>query len=332
MPLSDHVIGFRHPLLISDSGVIDGFSESIDEWVKACLYLGWWAKSGYQKEKRRITIVVLPTRETTTAFIALGALVRSISSYKDGLTWEKFSRLESGMEVYWKRIEAGDLYVGRVVGVELIGTESAIKLEITKSRKAKVVGSLMLIPEGQFNKFQFSLEKPASSQREVVINAGISFMDRLIGNVSPAWAKSDGQDLLLITKMNQFKSSIENVLIGVGTPDAMSSIDLESLLGFEQLGDGRQSKMKITHPKGPLSSNAELVILDGPAAFSIREHVPLTNDLLIIFDSLEFNENELDFVKELQSVAESNDLSNDSAICGGQFPVGVEVSSYCFSR
>lgn len=332
MPLSDHVIGFRQPLLISDSGVIDACSDSIDEWVKACLYLGWWAKSQYQKEKRRITLVVLPTRETTTAFTALGALVCSVSSYKDGLTWDKFSMLESGVEIYWKKIAAGDLHFGRVVGVELIGTESAIKLEITKSRKAKVVGSLILIPEGQFDKFQFSLEKPASIQREVVINAGILFMDLLIGNISPTWAKSHGQDLLLVTKMNQFKSSIENLLMGVATSDFVSSIELVSLLGFEQLGDGRQSKMKITHPKGCLNSNAGLVILDGPAAFSIREHVPLTNDLLIIFDSLEFNENELDFVKELQSVAEYNDLLSDSAIGREQFPVGFEVSSYCFLR
>jgi hypothetical protein len=332
MSFSDHMLGFRQPLFISDDGDIDGFSSSIDEWVKACIYLGWWAKSRYQKEKRRITLVVLPTRETTTAFAALGALIYCISSYKDGLTWDKFSRLESGAEVYWKRIETGDLYFGKVVGVELIGTEPAIKLEITKSRKAKVVGSFMLIPEAQFDKFQFTLEKPASGQREAVINASISFMDRLIGNVSSAWAKSDGEDLLLITKMNQFKSSIEELSMGVGTSGFMSSIDLVSLLGFEQLGDDRQSKMKITHPKGDLNSNAGLVILDGPSAFSIREHVPLTNDLLIIFDSLEFNENELDFVKTLQSVDEQSDLLTDSRIGTELFPVGFEISSYCFSR
>jgi hypothetical protein len=332
MSLFDNVIGFSQPLLISDSGITDSSSNAIADWAKVCIYLGHWAKSQYQKDKRRITLIVLPSRKSTSAFIALGALVWSISNYKDGLSWGKFSSLNSGDEIYWRKIESGNLYVGRVVGVELIADEPAIKLEITKSRKVRDIGSMILIPKGQFKKFQFSLEKPASAQREVVINASVSFMAGLIDGVSPTWSKSDGQDLLLVTKMNEFKSSIEHLKLGSGITDAVSFIELESVLGFEQLGDSKHSKMKITHPKGDLNSNAGLVILDGPAAFSIREHIPLINDLLIIFDSFEFNENELDFVKELESAAEPNDLLKESTIGSEKLPVGFEVSSYYFGR
>jgi hypothetical protein len=259
-------------------------------------------------------------------------LISSIGSYKDGLSWVKFSTLDSGTEIYWKRVESGELFIGKVVGVELIVSEPAIKLEITKSRKAKDVGSIILIPEGQFNKFQFSLEKPASAQREVVINASIAFMEYLLGNVSPEWAKSDGQDVLLITKMNQFKSSIDSLLAGVGD-QYEHPIKFESLLGFEKLGDGRHSKMKISHPKGDLQSSAELVILDGPSAFSIKEHIPLRSDLLVVFDSLEFNENELEFVNELELAAEIDNVSEESShAIEEKFPVGFEISTYSFLR
>ena len=327
----DSLIGFRQPLYISDKTSIDIAADSIGEWVKACIYLGKWAKSQYRKDTRRITFVVLPSRESATAFIALGVLISSVSAYKDGLTWAKFSTLDSGVEIYWKRVEYGNLCIGNVNGIELIESESAIKLEITKSPK-KDIGSTILIPESQFNKFQFSLEKPASAQREVVINESLTFMEHLIGGISPAWAKSDGQDLLLVTNMNQFKSSIEYLCAGVGGLDA-HPIKFESLLGFEKLGNDRHSKLKISHSKGDLKSNAELVILDGPSAFSIKEHVPLKNDLLIVFDSLEFNENELGFVNELESIVEPDNFDDESShAIAEKFPVGFEASSYSFSR
>jgi hypothetical protein len=328
----DSLIGFRKPLYISDKARINIAGDLIEDWAKACIYLGKWAKSQYKKDTRRITFLVLPSREIATSFISLGALISSIGSYKDGLSWTKFSTLDSGVEIYWKRVESGDLFIGKVVGVELIASEPAIKLEITKSRKTKDVGSIILIPEGQFNKYQFSLEKPTSAQREVAINASIAFMEHLLGDVSPAWAKSDGQDLLLVTKMNQFKSSIDYLCAGVGD-QCEDPIKFESLLGFEKLGDGRHSKMKISHPKGDLESSAELVILDGPSAFSIKEHIPLRSDLLIVFDSLEFNENELEFVGELELAAETVNLSDESSHnIAEKFPVGFEISSYSFLR
>ena len=328
----DSLIGFRKPLYISDKASINVADELIEEWAKACIYLGKWAKSQYKKDTRRITFLVLPSREIATAFISLGALISSIASYKGGLSWAKFSTLDSGVEVYWKRVESGDLFIGKVMGVELIGSESAIKLEITKSRKIRDVGSVMLIPEEQFNKFEFSLEKPVSAKREVEINASIAFMEHLLGDTSPAWAKSDGQSLLLVTKMNQFKSSIDSLFAGVGD-QCEHLIKFESLLGFEKLGDGRQSKMKISHPKGNLESSAELVILDGPSAFSIKEHIPIKNDLLIVFDSLEFNENEFEFVKELELGTDSIDLNGESSnAIAKKFPIGFEISSYSFLR
>jgi hypothetical protein len=328
----DSLIGFQRPLYVSDKASINVAVDLIGDWAKACIYLGKWAKSQYKKETRRITFLVLPSREIATAFISLGALISSIGSYKGGLSWGKFSTLDSGVEIYWKRLESGDLFIGKVVGVELIASESAIKLEITKSRKAKDVGTTILIPEGQFSKFQFSLEKPASAQRNAFINASIAFMEHLLGNVSPAWAKSDGQDLLLVTNMNKFKSSIEFLLAGVGD-QYERPIKFETLLGFEKLGDGRHSKMKISHPKGDLESSAELVILDGPSAFSIKEHIPLGNDLLIVFDSLEFNENELEFVHGLELAAETvNFIVDSSHTVEEKFPIGFEISSYSFPR
>jgi hypothetical protein len=327
----DSIIDFRRSLLISDVTGVRDTSAPIGDWVKACIFLGMWVKSQYQKDTRRITFVVLPSRDIATAFIALGALVSSLRNYKDGLSWEKFSTLSSGVEIFWKKIETGNLFTGRVLGVECMASETAIKLEITKSRKSKDIGVTMLIPESQFNRYHFSVERPASSKREAVINSSLEFMELMIGNVAPAWAVSNGQDLLLVTKMNKFKALIHNVLVGVEM-DKSPTMPLENLLGFEQLGIGRHSKMKITHPKGDLDTNADLVILDGSSAFSIKDHIPLASDLLIVFESLEFNENELEFVNQVELATQANAAPFEFSITLGSFPVGFEVSSYSFTR
>lgn len=326
------LIGFQKPLYLTDKSCINVETDAIADWVKVCIYLGKLALSSFKTDARRITFIVLPSRESASAFIALGALISSARTYEDGLTWEKFSVLDSGEEIYWKRAESGDFFKGKVIGVELIGHDSAIKLEITKSRKARDIGTLILIPKAQFHKFQFSLERPASGQREIILNTSVAFLEKLIGAISPGWAKSDGQDLLLVTKMNQFKASIESLSVGVGDEE-VQQIEIASLLGFEKLSDGMHSKLKISHPKGELNSSAKLVILDGPSAFSIKEHIPLASDLLIVFDSQEFNENELAFVNELKLESEISNF-NDESLHGltEQFPVGFEVSSYSFPR
>jgi hypothetical protein len=328
----DSLIGLRQPLFISDKGIFDITSDTIEPWAKACMYLGKWAKSRYRKDTRRITFVVLPSREIATAFISLGALISSVRSYKDELSWTKFSTLDSGLEIYWKRLETGDLYFGNVIGVELIDSEPGIKLKITRSRKKSDINAEIWIPEDQFTKYKFSLEKPASAKREAVINTSLEFLEHLIGNVSPNWAKSDGQDLLLVTKINRFKSSIDCMVAAVGNED-FHTIKFESLLGFEKLGDTRLSKLKISHPRGCINTSAELVILDGPSSFSIKEHIPPINDLLVVLDLIEFNENEFMFVNELQGLAELEELKEDALnIAAEKFPIGFEVSSYSFPR
>jgi len=332
MPYFDSILGFRHPLLISDGAPIVSNSDCIEEWVKACIYIGWWAKSQYQVDKRRITHLVLPSRECTTAFVALGSLLWSAKNYVDGLIWGKFSCLDQGTEIYWQKTDSRELFNGKVVGIEFIANEPAIKLEITNSRRRADIGSFILIPEMQFCKYHFSLEKPASSQREISLNAGVIFLQQLIGGVSSSWAKSEGQDLLLVTKITQFKASIENLLLGLINSVDITSVKLDSLLGFEQLGGDRHSKMKISHPRGELASSAGLVLLDGSTAFSIREHISSQNDLLIIFDTSEFDENELDFTRTLEAVADPCSSVIPCLDGHERFPVGFEVSSYSFSR
>jgi hypothetical protein len=132
--------------------------------------------------------------------------------------------------------------------------------------------------------------------------------------------------------MRTFKDSIRCLLAGI-CERGQRTIELESLLGFQKLGNGRHSRMKITHPKGDLDSSAQLVVLDGPGPFSIKEHIPLQNDLLVVFDSLEFNENELEFVNELVLSALVDDMSDGSAnAITEKFPVGIEISSYSILR
>jgi hypothetical protein len=302
----------------------------LEDWIVASIYLGKWIKSLKKKDSRQITFLVLPSRKCAPAFIALGAMISSVTSYEDNFSWNKISRLAPGAELFWRRIETGDSYAGKVIGVDEISSEVAIKLIITKSRKVKDINSIIYIPKNQFNKFQFGTEKPVSEKKDTSLISNFEFLKELLGEINQKWAKSDGHDLLLVTNIVKFKSSIENLYLKINN-SSIKPISIENLLSFEQLGNGKQSKLKITHPKGILNSSAGLVILDGPNAFSVKEHISEDNDLLIIYDYLEFKESELDFIKEvdLVSLQNSDPLRNLNMEI---FPVGYEFCTYSISR
>ena len=323
-------ISYCKNLSIADLSSSDQIYSPLEDWILASIYIGKWVKSSTQKDYRQITFLVLPSRKCVAGFIALGAMFSSILSYEDKLSWNKVSTLVPGTELFWRKIETGDLSVGKIVGIDTISTEVVLKLIVTKSRKAKDINSIIYIPKNQFNKFQFSTEKPASQKKETTLTSNFVFLKELLGEINPSWASSDGHNLLLITNNLKFMSSIEKLFLKINDSASMP-ISIENLLSFEQLGNGKHSKLKISHPKGSLNSDAGLVILDGPSAFSIKEHVSENNNLLIIYDYLEFKENELDFLKEIDLVSTSNsELIKTLKI--ESFPFGFEFCTYSIAR
>ena len=326
----DGPISFCKNLTIADLSISSQTYTPIEDWILACIYLGNWAKSATKKDSRQITFVVLPSRKCTAAFIALGAMISSIFSFEDKLSWQKISTLAPGTELFWKRLETGDLSVGKVVGIDFIVSEVVLKLIVTKSRKAKDVNSIIYIPKNQFHKFKFSTEKPASDKKETSLTSSIAFLSDLLGDLSQSWISSEGHDLLLITNIIKFKFSIEKLFLKIND-SLVKPISIENLLSFEQLGNGKHSKLKISHPKGIINSDSGLVILDGPNSFSIKEHISPNNDLLIIYDYLEFKEAELDFINEVDLISFSNsELEKTFNI--KSFPVGFEFCTYSIAR
>jgi len=317
-------------LSIADLSSSDQIYSPLEDWILACIYLGKWVKSSTQKDYRQITFLVLPSRKCAAGFVALGAMFSSIFSYEDKLSWNKISKLLPGTQIFWRKLETGDLSVGKIIGIDSISTEVALKLIVTKSRKAKDINSIIYIPKNQFKKFQFSIEKPASEKKEVSLTSNFIFLKELLGEINPSWASSDGHSLLLITNIVKFMSSIEKLFLKINDSVCMP-ISLNNLLSFEQLGNGKQSKLKISHPKGTLNSGAGLVILDGPSAFSIKEHLSEDNDLLIIYDYLEFKENELAFLNEIELVSTPN-LGLINSLELESFPFGFEFCTYSIAR
>lgn len=323
-------ISYCENLSIADFSTLDQNYSPLEDWILASIYLGKWVKSATQKDSRQMTFLVVPSRKCVAAFVALGAMFSSIYSYENKLSWSKISILAPGTELFWRRLETGDLYVGKVEGIVTISNDVVLKLVVTKSRKAKDINSIIYIPKNQFSKFQFSTEKPASDKKETSLTSNFTFLKELLGEINQSWANSEGHDLLLITNIVKFKNSIENLFLKINNLQSQP-ISIGNLLAFEQLGNGKQSKLKISHPKGALNSNAGLIILDGPSAFSIKEHLSEDSDILIIYDYLEFKENELNFVKEVDLVSLPNhNLLNTFYI--ESFPVGFEFCTYSLAR
>jgi len=84
----------------------------------------------------------------------------------------------------------------------------------------------------------------------------------------------------------------------------------------------------IDHPRGELSGNFPVVILDGAKAFMAHEHVSAVSNMLVILDRSEYQEGIDDAVWGLRSIStddQNTDLQNSMP---SMFTPGIELAAY----
>jgi hypothetical protein len=301
----------------------------VPDWAASLVWLGGWTRSNSFADNRLIVVVVLPTRELAAAFAAFGCLIAGASAFEDALSWPTFKNLPTGREVYWSRRDGTERYRGKILGVEERGNSEFISLCISRAPRRNVVGTTLQINRRNFEGYRFTEEAPPTKARTVLLNAAMQALAPLVENLNPKWIWADGAEGLLVTGVVTFENSIEGLALSIGE---QGPIAISDLLCSGRNKDQSHSKLRIDHPRGTLSGDFPVAILDGPSAFMIHEHLGNVPNLLVILDRTEYKQDVHDALLSLRSISCDNLDNRLQESIPSAFPAGVEVAAYLIDR
>ncbi len=268
---------------------------------------------------------VLPTRELAAAFASLGCLMAGASNFEDALSWSSFKKLPSGRSVFWISKSGTKRYCGNIVCFkEYDGTEFVV-MDVTKAPQRAEVGTRREISQNYFDDYRFTEEKPPTVPRSSSFDAAAQSLRYLVENLNPKWIWADGAEGLIVTNVASFESSLAGLSLSI---EGQNPIALSNLLCLERNNIQNHAKLRIDHPRGELSGNFPIVILDGAKAFMAHEHVSSVSNMLVILDRSEYQEGIDDAVWGLRSISiddQNTDLQNSMP---SMFTPGIELAAY----
>jgi len=315
--------------LKSDILVVDGSQTSpLPQWSAALIWLGAWCRKHQFMDKRLITFAVLPTRELAAAFACVGSLIAGAELFEETFSWNRFSCLPRGSKVFWKTQDGRKHYRGNIIGIEIYGGSEFIVLKVLKAQRRAEVGSTFKVSKKYFDDYRFSEEQPPNTAKKGSFHNVSRFMSGLLENINSKWIWTDGSEGILITSMANFDKTISDVFLKINEQQALP---LRDILCIEINGGPEHAKLRKTHPRGDLSGNFPLVILDGPDAFHIHEHFEKASNVLVILDRSEYQEGIHGTILQLKSVADTI-ISNKLEDIPDNLPPGIELAAYVINR
>lgn len=316
-----------HSLDLKDNlKVLDGeMLQPLPDWALAFMWLGAWCRSYSKPGKRLIAFAVVPSRDLAAAFSCFGSLVEGSRSFEDKLSWTRFRALSPGALVFWKQPQDKKFYSGTIIGFERpYGGDEFIRIQVIKPISIAKTGLIRNISERYFDEYLFSVEQPPSTNRANLYTKAEDFIKHLVGKPNPKWIWTDGAEALLVTGLARFAQSLTDLSLVTG---GALSVPLSELLCAARNHLPNHSKIRVSHPRGNISGSIPLVILDGPEAFYVHEHLDARANILVILDRSEYRPDINDVVLQLGSVSGS-DAECMHIDVPDEFPPGVEMSAY----
>lgn len=306
--------------------VVDGsLRASLPDWAASLVWLGGWCRSNRVAGKRLIAFVVLPAREFAAAFLGLGCLLAGARQYEDSLSWPKFKALEVGRRVFWSRRDGTTRYQGSLLGAAECGGAEFIAVEVTKAPRRAEIGTRLMINRKYFDDYRFTEEEPPTRPRALSLNAAGQSLACLVENFNPKWIWTDGAEGLVVTSVATFETSMTSLAISV---DGRPPIGMSDILCSDRNNSQGHAKLRIDHPRGALAGHFPLVILDGPGAFAVHEHLSTASNVLVVLDRSEYREdihNAALGVRSISSEGLNAVLANSMP---NTFSRGIEIAAY----
>lgn len=305
--------------------IIDGCDEySLPDWAASLICLGAWCRSCQLVGKRLIVFAVLPTRELAAAFAGFGCLVSGAAEFEDALSWPIFKKLPSGQSVFWVHRNTSSRYCGEIVGFKKSDDAEFIIVKVTKAPRKAEIGMILEISRPYFDDYRFTEEKPLSVSKATLFETTRFSLESLLSNLNPKWIWADGAEGLIVSNVEKFESSIEDLSLSI---DGKSPILMSNMLCLGRNKDHGHAKLRIDHPRGTLNGDFPLAILDGSNAFMMHEHLSTVPNILVILDRSEYQANVDDKVLELSSISQEIKAEFISTM-PGNFAPGIELAAY----
>ena len=312
--------------LVNRVRVQDGFDEvPLPDWSAFLIWLGFWCRMQNFPGKRIVVYAVLPNRELAAGFAGLGCLLAGANVYADTLSWPRFRAMQTGEVVYWKQPPNGIPFMGTILGFDLIEGVEFIKVRVTKPSAAANQGVIQSVSASRFETYLFSEQPPPTRTRATSLSKAEEVISALTGSQKQRWIWADSSDGIIVTSMRKFEETASEIDIVV---EGTSPLPLIELLSIGKSGQKIHSKLRFTHPRGDIAEALPLVILDGPDAYAVHEHVPVNSNLLIVLDRSEYQEGIHDSVLQLASISEDTASVALAREAPETFPPGIELLSY----
>lgn len=319
------ILIYRHFECADDIQLIDDSTEIITPpWVDFFIAIGAWCRRNQIKNKRLITVVVVPTRELASGFSALGSLMEGAKAFEDSLSWPTFRSLPLESIVHWKQKVGKSNFSGKILGFENISGTEFISLEVTKPAAIAKKGLVQKVSKNHFDSYLFTTEPPVNSSKVFSMAMANNLLSSWIGSISPKWVWADGAECLIVTSMSRFEKDFSDISI---TCDGQQPISVLDLLCLGNNNDATHSKLRISHSRGCVDGKFPLIILDGPDAFHLFVHSSNSSNLLIILERGEYLNDIHGTVLQMRSYgAECLELLN--AGLPSIIPAGIDFSAY----
>lgn len=271
----------------------------LPDWARAEMWLGWWSRRFHVANARLLTVAVLPCRDLASAFAGLGCVIAGAQSFSGDLTWEKFTTLPPGTEIFWRLQQFSFSYEGVIV--DATGWPSGmVPVNIVKSRRSSEVASVIGFSHNSFDEYIFSEVRLPGGQRMQAMEDSVRFQRALGVDASSRWSLSGKAECCLITNQAEFWRQLEGIRLG---SESCGLIPFSNVLHAGKGTDNTASKLALSSAGHYSGHNVPVTILDGPAAFHQLLLVESGN-VMVLLERSEYTTDVRNILLELRNVPE----------------------------
>lgn len=322
----ERILNLRQDILVADTPGADEISMA--RWARFLTACGFAARSIQKDNVRSILVLLLPTREFASVFVALGIILGSLRSTRKSLTWREFLTLEKGTELYVRFNHRGKTRSLKGVvdekGIESYGPYCKIRL--TSGPKRIRDSALQVVIERNFSQLAISMtEHPKIKDHFRIIKAG-TFLKQVSPDYQPNWMVSADTEGLVVTTRAHWERVTRSVR--VKPRDAKESTSIADVLLSSDFADHHLSRIAVSPVGRDISSIATPVaVLDGPRAL-LQWRATSARNLIVVCGSKDFDEEIQSALFDLAAGRDDELLPSEYRALANQAPRGIGISAF----
>lgn len=229
-------------------------------------------------------VLLTPTRQCFSHFLALGTLISSAASGYCGMSWSEFLLLEERMTVYLLYPRRTNNRATRVpVSATIVSPAGEVprRLEVHEPLR-----SILEIRERNFSNYHVSRHPYPTRHRSSRLNSLRDFFQYVVSDFEPLWLLATGALVAVITEVAPWKRCAADVTLHLQShadqPDQTWPLDRLLMLGHDDQQGGAKTLL-LSPVRDPQSAPPTgLAIFDGPNALRAAELTRARRNIVLL--------------------------------------------------